>query len=199
MAEPIDLKKFSDLAVKEIELVFGTFRDKGAKRFGRTFALAGIMIAASYMLVYRPPQNKSDKLEAQIAHAKQIFDYGEKYKALREQAVAAYSRLPSPTDRPQWLANSTRALLEAGNLQSDNFGPSDETEHNGLVFQSAMISFDAHFSDVYGVLLRAENARPLMHIQRIDMAKLPRSDPDDAGIAHIDCDISTVIPIKRFQ
>lgn len=199
MAEPSDISKLSGLASRESEVIFATLRDKGAKRFGRAFLMAGLMIFASYILVYRPPQSKSAKLEAQIAHAKQMFDYGEKYKALHEQFLAAYARLPSPADRQQWLTNATRSLLEAGNLQSDNFRPSDETVHDGLVFQDSQVAFDANFSDVYGVLLRAENARPLMHIQRVDIAKIATTDPDAAGRAHVECDLSTVIPLKRFQ
>ncbi|NNN05865.1 MAG: hypothetical protein HKL90_08195 [Elusimicrobia bacterium] len=199
MAESFDIKSLAGLASNELELVFGTLRDKGAKRFGRAFAVAGVIILAAYVLLYRPPQSKSDKLESQIAHAKVMFDYGEKYKALHDLFLSAYSRLPSPADRQQWLTNSMRALLQAGNLESDDFRPSDELEHDGLVFQDATVSFQGHFSDVYGVLLRAENARPLMHIQRVDISKLNNSDPDSAGIAHVECDLATVIPLKRFQ
>lgn len=199
MAAP-DLKPYLEIVLREGEIVLSTMRDKGAKRFGRAFATAGFLIFGSYMLLYRPPQSKSEKLDAQIKNAKMMHEYGDKYALLRDQLVGAYGRLPSVNDREQWLSNSVRALLDAGKLDTEDFKPTHESEKNGLIFQMSSVSMNLRFSDFYSLVLRIESAKPIMHLQRADVnKKTDILDTQSIGLALTSCDISTVIPKKRLD
>jgi hypothetical protein len=189
-----------DAFALEVQTVISAIRDKGAKRFLRAFVAAGMLVFASYFFLYRPPQAKSDRLEGEIAHAKKMHDYGEQYTLLRDQLVAAYSRLPSVNDREQWLSNSVRALLDAGKLETDDFKPMHEAEKNGLIFQVSSITLNLRFSDFYSLVLRIENAKPIMHLQRVDVGKKSDGgDPSAIGMAMANADIATVIPKKRLD
>jgi len=200
MPSPADLKPLLDILVREAETVVGTVRDKGAKRFGRAFATAGILLAGAYVLLYRPPQSKSERLDAQIKNAKMMHDYGEQYTTLRDQLVGAYARLPNVNDREQWLSNSVRALLDAGKLETEDFKPTHESKKNGLIFQMSSITLNLRFSDFYGLVLRVESARPIMHLQRVDLGKKTDvTDTQSIGLALANCDIATVIPEKRLD
>jgi hypothetical protein len=200
MPVPIELQAIQENLAREVDIVFGTLRDKGAKRFLRAFVAAGFMVFGAYMLLYRPPQIKSARLDAEIAHAKQMHDYGEKYSELRDQLSGAYARLPSVNDREQWLSNSVRALLDASKLESNDFKPMRESEKNGLIFQLSPITLDLRFADLYGLILRIENAKPIMHLQRVDIMKAnDGGDPTAIGMAKAGCDITTVIPKKRLD
>jgi hypothetical protein len=200
MPSPADLKPFIEILLREGETVLSTLRDKGAKRFGRAFASAGFLVFGSYMLLYRPPQSKSEKLDAQIKTAKMMHDYGEQYTLLRDQLVGAYGRLPNVNDREQWLSNSVRALLDAGKLETEDFKPTRESEKNGLIFQTSSITMNLRFSDFYGLVLRVESAKPIMHLQRVDLdKKTDVTDTKSIGVALANCDIATVIPKKRLD
>ncbi len=182
----------------EADLVVSVLRDKGSKRFSRALGLAGIFVGIAYVAFLMPAQSKMQRLDEQIAQAKIAYDYGTQYKTLHDSLSAAYARLPTITDRPQWLTSSVRALLDAGRLESDSFELPQETEHEGLIFQESTVTFSADFRSIFSFLLRAENARPMMHIRHLSITKSTNFDPDHPGMAQVTCVISTVIASKRY-
>ncbi len=179
----------------EIRTVVGTLKEKGAKRFGRAFGVAGFLVAAAYFGVYLPPQKKSARLQSEIDRAKALADEGAKYKALRDQVNAASAGLPSPSDREQWLSNSVRNSLLAGGLEPENFTPVKESEANGLVFQTSSVALTLRFSEFFDWLLRVENAKPFMHMDSVELVK----KSDKIGYNMATFTISTVIPKRRFR
>ncbi len=195
MAAQLDLKPYMELLSREIGVVVNTVREKGAKRFGRAFGAAGFMVFAAYMGVYRPPQAKSARLSAEIAHAKMMADYGAQYATLRDELAAAYRLLPRVEDRDQWLSNSVRDSLNVGGLITEDFKPVREQELNGLVFQTSAVTVTVRFADLYDWILRLESAKPMMHLQTLDLSK----KTDKMGYNSASCEISTVIPLKRYR
>jgi hypothetical protein len=194
MAGQIDLKPYLDMLGQEINLVVGTVKNKGSKRFGRAFGAAGFLLFAAYMGLYRPPQQKSSRLAAQIAKAKMLHDYGSQYSDLRDQLRGAYRRLPLLKDRDQWLSNSVRDSLSAGGLLSEDFKPVQEQEVQGLLFQTSSVSLNVRFAEFYDWLLRLESAKPMMHLSLLDLTKMT----DKPGYNRATCEVSTVIPKRRF-
>jgi len=184
---------------REVETLVSAVREKGAKRFGRAFGAAGFMIFASYWLLYRPPQAKSERLDAEIARAKKLRENADQYQQLRDQLQGAYSRLPRETDREQWLFNSVRESVEKSGLVTDDIKSVQEQELNGLVFQSLPVSLNLKFAEFYDWLLRLENARPMMHVSAVDISKKGDIDASSIGYNSTSCSIATVIPKKRFQ
>ena len=195
MAAKIDLNVYVSAVTEEVSIVVGTLKEKGAKRFGRALGAAAGIVIVAYMFIYMPPQKKSALLQSQIDKAKMLSDYGTKFKAARDQVNGAYAGLPSLADREQWLSNSVRDSLLVGNLEPENFTPVKESEVNGLIYQTSSISLTLRFSDFFDWLLRIENAKPLMHMNSVDLGK----KADRIGFNTASCDISTVIPKKRFQ
>jgi type II secretory pathway component PulM len=195
MAPKFDVKKAAEAVIEEASIVIGTLKEKGAKRFGRTLAVAGGVVAGAYVLVYLPPQQKSARLQAEIDRAKMMSEYGGKFKDLRDQVNLAYAGLPALSDREQWLSNSVRDSLLVGGLDPENFTPVREQELNGLIFQLSTVSLTLRFSEFYDWLLRVENAKPLMHVQSVTLSKIGTK----LGYNAATCDISTVIPKKRFR
>ena len=191
----LDANVYVAAAMEEINTVIGTLKEKGAERFGRAIGGAIFFVAAAYILIYLPPQKKAAALQAQIDHAKQMADYGTQFKDLRDQLNGAYNGLPALTDREQWLSNSVRDSLLAGGLEPENFTPVKESELNGLIFQTSSVALTLRFSDFYDWLLRIENAKPLMHMNSIDLVK----KADHLGFNGATCDITTVIPTTRFH
>jgi hypothetical protein len=190
-----DLKPYADVAVREVETIVNTLREKGAKRFGRAFGAAGAVIFGAYFLVYMPPQQKSARLQAQIDAAKTMADFGTQYKDLRDQLNAAYTGMPQIADREQWLSNSVRDSLNVAGLVTEDFKPVREQELNGLIFQVTSVALSLRFSEFYDWILRMESARPLMHVQSVELGKKRES----VGYNGVTCDIATVIPKKRFH
>lgn len=191
----MDLKPYAEAVMREFEVILGTLRDKGAKRFGRAFGAAAFTIFAAYFLVYMPPQKKSARLQAQIDAAKTMADFGAQFKDLRDQLNAAYTGMPQITDREQWLSNSVRDSLNVAGLVTEDFKPIREQELNGLIFQVSSVSLSLKFSEFFDWLLRMESAKPLMHLQSLELGKKKES----VGYNTVACDISTVIPKKRFH
>lgn len=191
----MDLKPYAEAALAEVNVVLGTLRDKGAKRFGRAFGAAAFAVFAAYFLVYVPPQRKSALLQSQIDHAKQMADFGAQYKDLRDQLNAAYNGMPQINDREQWLSNSVRDSLNVAGLVTEDFKPVREQELNGLIFQVSTLSLSLKFAEFFDWLLRLESARPLMQMQSLELTK----KRDFPGMNSVNCDISTVIPKKRFH
>jgi type II secretory pathway component PulM len=179
----------------EISIVVATLREKGTKRFGRALAAAGIVVVGAYVCIYMPPQKKSARLQSEIDKAKMMADYGMKYKDLRDQVNIAYAGLPALADRSQWLSNSVRDSLLVGGLEPEDFTPVKELEVNGLVFQTSSVSLTLHFAEFFDWLLRVENAKPLMHMNSVEMNK----KSERIGFNVVSCDIATVIPKKRFR
>ena len=190
-----DLKPYADAVVQEFNVLSNTFREKGAKRFTRAFVAAGAIVGGAYFLVYMPPQQKSARLQAEIDKAKMMSDYGAQFKDLRDQLNAAYNGMPQINDREQWLANSVRDSLNVAGLVTEDFKPIREQELNGLIFQVSSVSLSLRFNEFFDWLLRLESARPLMHLQALELGK-KRESP---GVNSASCDISTVIPKKRFH
>jgi hypothetical protein len=195
MPPQFDVKATVEAISEELSVVVNTLKEKGAKRFGRVLAVAGGIVLGAYVLVYLPPQQKSAKLQAEIDKAHMISNYGVQFKELRDQVNLAYAGLPALADREQWLANSVRDSLGVGGLDPENFTPVRETEVNGLIFQISSVSLMLRFSDFYDWLLRVENAKPLMHVQTVTITKSIMK----RGFNEATCDVSTVIPKKRFH
>lgn len=195
MPAPVDFKPYLEAISQEINIVVGTMRDKGGKRFGRAFVIAGFMVFAAYFGVYMPPQKKSSRLQAQIDRARMLSEKGAKYKDLRDQLQAAYSSMPSFNDREQWLTNSVRDSVSAAGLPIEDFKPVREQEESGLIFQVSSVSLTMKFSEFYDWVLRIESAKPMMHLQMVELKK----KGDNVGFNGVNCDIATVIPKTRFE
>jgi hypothetical protein len=194
-AKNIDVNFYLAAVTEEVNIVISTLKEKGAERFGRALGGAIFLVFAAYMGLYMPPQKKSARLQAQIDHAKQMSDYGAQFKDLRDQLNGAYNGLPALNDREQWLSNSVRDSLLVGGLEPENFTPVKETELNGLVFQTSSVALTLRFSEFYDWVLRIENAKPLMHMNSVDLNK----KADKIGYNGATCDITTVIPKMRFR
>ena len=194
MPAPIDVKPYVEAILREISIVSGTLKEKGSKRFSRTFVLAGFMVFAAYFGVYNPPQKKSARLAAEIKRAKMMSDYSDQYKDLRAKLAAAYTNLPGTAEREQWLSNSMRDSLSAGGLIPEDFRPVREEEASGLVFQTATVSIKLRFSEFFDWLLRLESAKPMMHMASMEFVK-----KGGEGYNFATFDVSTVVPVKRFR
>ena len=195
MALKLDVGVYIAAVRDEVSVVVGALKEKGVKRFGRALGGAVFFAFAAYVGVYLPPQKKSARLQSEIDHAKMLADYGAQFKDLRDQLNWAYAGLPSLTDREQWLSNSLRDSLLVGGLEPENFAPVTEREVNGLIFQNSTVSLTLKFSEFFDWLLRVENAKPLMHMNSIDLSKkATRISYNSATFS-----ISTVIPKKRFR
>ncbi|MFI5360453.1 MAG: hypothetical protein ACHQ49_00675 [Elusimicrobiota bacterium] len=179
----------------EIRVVVGTLRDKGVKRFGRAIGGAVFFAFAAYVGVYIPPQRKSARLQSEISRAKLLVENCDKFKELREQSDAAAAGLPQLTDREEWLSNSVRDSLLVGGLEPENFTQVKENIVDGLVFQTSSISLTLRFPEFFDWLLRVENARPLMHMNGMDLTK----KGGRIGYNLATADVSTVIPLKRYR
>lgn len=195
MPPKIDLNVYVQAISDEVSLVVGTLKEKGGKRFGRALGGAGFLVFAAYAGIYMPPQKKSARLQSEIDKAKMLADYGAKFKDLRDQVNLAYAGLPALNDREQWLSNSVRDSLLVGGLEPENFTPVKEKEVNGLIFQTSTVVLTLRFSDFYDWLLRVENAKPLMHMNSVELSK----KKNQIGFNSATCDIATVIPQKRFH
>jgi type II secretory pathway component PulM len=189
------IKVYVEMVVDEVTTVLNTLKEKGAKRFGRTLALTGGMLVATYAGLYMPPQQKSARLQSQIDKARVLAGLADQFVDLRGQLNQAYSGLPSVTDRDQWLSNSVRDSLLVGGLAPKAFTQIHEDEESGLIFQTSAVSLDVKFSEFYDWLLRIESAKPLMHMQLVALTK----DAGRQGYNTANCEVATVIPSKRFK
>jgi hypothetical protein len=195
MALRLDPKALVELVTEEVSIVVSTLKEKGPKRFGRALGGAAGVVIGAYLLIYVPPQKKSEALQSQIDQAKMMANYGTQFKDLRDQVNGAYAGLPSLTDREQWLSNSVRDSLLVGGLEPENFTPVKETDLNGLIFQTSSVALTLRFSEFFDWLLRIENAKPLMHMNTVTLTK----KSDKIGFNTATCDITTVIPKMRFH
>jgi type II secretory pathway component PulM len=195
MAEKIDPQVVIALVKSEVEIMVSTIRDKGGKRFGKAFGFAGVMVALAYFGLYSPPQKKIGRLQREIDKAKAMSEAGGQYKDIRDQLAAAYAQVPQMKDREQWLSNAMIDSLRADNLTPDSFKPVSENELSGLIFQSSTVQLTIKFEQFYDWLMRLEGARPLMHVASFDVQKKPEA----LGWNGVTCEVTTVIPKRRFN
>ena len=191
----IDVQRYLDAVKSEIELLTTTIRDKGAKRFGKTFGMSVFMIAAAYFGIYKPPQNKISRLTKEIEAARAMSEAGTAYQDLRSQLAGSYGTLPHLKDQQQWLSNAMIDSLRADGLTPEMFRPVAETESNGLIFQTSTVQLSTKFGDIYAWLIRLEGARPLMHVSKLDIGK----KGDMIGVNAVTASVMTAIPKKRFN
>jgi type II secretory pathway component PulM len=190
-----DLQKYVNAAKAEIDLVTATIRDKGAKRFGKAFGIAGAFVFLAYWFVYKPPQSKISRLAKEIEAASAMSASASQYKELRDQLAGSYGTLPLLKDQAQWLSNAMIDSLRADNLTPESFRPVTENESSGLIFQTSSVQMTLRFNDLYAWLLRLESARPLMHIGVLEVSK----KTDLLGYNSVNCSVMTAIPKKRFN
>lgn len=195
MAANIDLKPYVAALQGEFDMLVSTMREKGAKRFGKALAISSVLVFASYAGLYAPPRKKSARLQSEIDAARKLSEFGTQYKDLRDQLAASYAQLPTLADKEMFLSNAVIDSLKAEGLTPENFQPVREQEQTGLVFQSCSIAMPVKFNEFYSWLLRLESAKPLMHLQTVDLMK----KTDVIGQNSVQADITTVIPKKRFN
>ncbi len=193
--QQINLDGYFTAAKAEADLLVATFRDKGAKRFGKAFGIGAFFVLAAYFGVYMPPQHKISRLQREIDAARAMSEFGATYQALRDQLAGSYGTLPLMKDRKQWLSNAMRDSLVADGLTPELFRPVIETEASGLIFQTSTVSLTLRFNELYLWLLRLESATPLMHVYNIDVAK----KTDMLGWNTVSASVMTAIPKKRFN
>lgn len=191
----IDLNVYLNVVKAEFELLSTTIRDKGAKRFGKAFGMAGLFIAAAYFGVYQPPQKKISRLQKEIDTARAMSESGAAYQDLRLQLAGSYGSLPLLKDQQQWLSNAMIDSLRADGLTPEMFRPVVETEASGLIFQTSTVQLTIKFSDIYAWLMRLEGASPLMHVSNLEVAK----KVDMIGWNSVSASVMTAIPKKRFN
>lgn len=191
----IDLKPLADLAKAELEMVMNTVKEKGGKRFGKAFGIAGIMVFVAYAGVYAPPKKKAARLQSEIDAARELSQFGAQYKDLRDQLAAIYVQLPDMKDKEMFLSNAVIDSLKAEGLTPETFQPVREQEQAGLVFQASNIAMPVKFGEFYSWVVRLETAKPLMHLQTVELAK----KTDLIGVNTVQAEITTVIPKKRYN
>lgn len=191
----LDWRPWVALAQAEADVVFGTLREKGARRFVKAIGLAAAMVALAYAGLYAPVRKKSSRLQSQIDAARTLHQHATQYQALRDQLGSAYAQLPRWADREMFLSNAVIDSLKAENLTPENFQPVMESEAAGLVFQSSKLSMPVRFGEFYAWVLRLESARPLMHLQLVDLKK----QGDTIGMNAVQAEIATIVPKRRFE
>jgi hypothetical protein len=191
----VDFSAYTKVLKAEVDLITSTMRDKGAKRFGKAFGIAGAFVFAAYTFIYKPPQAKIAALGRQIEAAQAMSASGQRYRELRDMLAGSYGNLPFLKDQAQWLSNAMIDSLRADGLTPESFKPVVETEQSGLIFQTSSVVMSLKFNDVYVWLLRLESAKPLMHISMLEVNK----KPDIIGVNQVSCSVMTAIPKKRFD
>lgn len=191
----VDLDKYIAIVKSEVDLVMATMRDKGSKRFGKAFGIAGAFVFLAYWFVYKPPQAKIARLSREIEAASAMSASAVTYKDLRDQLAGSYGSLPQLKDQSQWLSNAMIDSLRVDNQTPETFRPVTEMEVSGLIFQTSAVTLTLRFNDLYAWLLRLESAKPLMHVSALDVTK----KTDVMGYNSVACSVKTVIPKKRFQ
>jgi type II secretory pathway component PulM len=194
-AKGVDPEVYLKAVKAEFDVLITTIRDKGAKRFGKAFGMAGIMIAMAYFGVYMPPQQKISRLQKEIDTAKAMSESGTAYQDLRTQLAGSYGTLPLLKDQQQWLSNAMIDSMRADGLTPEMFRPVIETEASGLIFQTSTVQLTIKFNDLYSWLIRLEGATPLMHISSLDITK----KTDMIGENSVSASVMTAIPKKRFN
>jgi type II secretory pathway component PulM len=195
MAQNIDPKVLLAQALSELDLIVTTVRTKGAKRFLKPVAISLIAVCATYILVYAPPKKKKARLQSEIDAARTLSEFGQQYKDLRDSLASCYAQLPQPKDREMFLSNAVIDSLKAESLTPETFQPVREQEQAGLIFQASNIAMPVKFADFYSWLVRVESAKPLMHLQTLELLK----KSDVIGLNAATAEITTVIPKKRYN
>jgi hypothetical protein len=191
----IDPNALLDFLKGEFRLVSGAVRDKGAKRFGRALALAGVMILMAYAGLYAPPQKKLAYLDREIAAARAMHESGTQYAEMSASLLRVYSSLPQIKDREQWLGNATIDSLRAEGITPESLSTPIDNEVKNIIVQRQAVALTARFPEFYSWLLRVESAKPLMHIQSVEVGK--KDEP--LGYNAVSCDVTTVIPKRRLN
>lgn len=191
----IDVQVYLNVVKAEADLLITTIRHKGAKRFQKAFMISGLLIAAAYFGIYKPPQDKISRLTMQIETAKAMSQSSSAYQEIRTQLVGSYGSLPHVKDQQQWLSNAMIDSLRVDNLTPERFPPIIETEASGIVFQTSSVELTVKFSDIYNWLLRVESAKPMMHVSNLEVTK----KPDMIGMNVVSASVMTAIPKKRFE
>ncbi|MDP3543830.1 MAG: hypothetical protein Q8T11_15285 [Elusimicrobiota bacterium] len=191
----IDLNVYLNAVKSEADLVLGTIRHKGAKRFGKAFGISAFMVAAAYFGVYKPPQDKISRLTEKIEAARAMSQSSAAYKEVRDQLAGSYGSLPHLKDQQQWLSNAMIDSMRADNLTPEMFRPVVETEASGLIYQTSSVQLSVRFNDVYTWLLRLEGATPMMHVSQLEITK----KPEMLGWNIVSASVMTAIPKKRFN
>lgn len=191
----VDLRPYVAAASSEFRLVAGALREKGAERFGKAFGIALAMVAAAYFLIYAPPKRKIGRLLRDLETKKVTAGYAAQYKDLRDKLNAGYALLPQSQDKEQWLYNKTVESLRSASLTPLSTRPAAQSDIAGLAFQTTSIQLQLKFGEFYAWLQSLEATRPLLHLQSMELLKVP----DKIGINNVNCEIATVIPLKRFD
>jgi type II secretory pathway component PulM len=192
-----DAEQF-DKAIRRIKedysIASSTLKEKGAERFGRTFALGLLAIVISYYLIFLPPQKKLSGLQRRIDAAKATADYADQYKGLHDQLNSLYTILPPTSAREQrWLTTAVLDSMKAEGIISDSVVPPEEAIDQGFAIQHQSISTQLKFSELVSWLNRMETNKPMLHVDSLSLMKKPAP----LGTNDVNCVIGTVIPLSR--
>lgn len=182
-------------AKSEYEVVSATIKEKGLKRFANAFAVAGTLFAVAYFGIYKPPQNRIVRLQAEIEAARAMSKAGSEYKSLKEQLERSYAMLPAAKDRQQWLSNAMIESMRVEKLTPEMFRPVSEIDSGGLIFQTSTVQLSIKFAEAYAWLVRLEAAKPLMQVSSFELVK----KQDAVGMNQVSVSVMTAIPKKRFD
>lgn len=195
MAVSINFNQIISRAQEEVLVVVNTLKEKGAGHFARPLLIAGVMLLASYKLVYLPPVAKLKHLEARLKAARATAQYADSYKDIRDRLARIYPRLPSVKDKDQWLMSSLLESLKAEGIVSDSLKPPRETESPSkmLIYQSMDIRSNLKYAQIMSWLTRVENIKPILYVTSLEITKIP----DPIGINEFACTLGTIIPKSR--
>ena len=192
--ERIDFNRVVETIQDEIRSVFGTLKDKGANRFGRALALSLALPFAAYLLIYTPAMRKLAHLDDELSRARLMARQADDYNQVKNRLLVAYSKLPLPKDRANWLSDTVKEALRSENIVASQLPAPSEEDVHGIVTQNLSIGMNLKFSELMALLTRLEASKPLIHISRVELTK--NSTP--LGNNTVNCVFSTVIFTERY-
>jgi hypothetical protein len=190
----IDFNRIIYKIQDEIRLVSATLKDKGGNRFGRALLVALAVPCGCYFLVYKPAHGRVLLVNGQLLVARNAAKHAEAYKDLQYRLDLAYSQLPSPSDRTNFLSDAVKEALRADGIVPISFQPPNDIEGPGGVVQSLSITMRVKFPDLMAFLARMETHKPLIHVNSLELKK----NTGQLGYNDVVCGVSTIILPGRF-
>ncbi len=190
----IDPKALTARAAADLELVVGSFREKGAKHFARPLVIGSLLILVAHLLGYKPAAQRLRTLGSKLAAARAAAQYADTYEAARDKLASIYSQTPQLKDRDQWLLGVLVESLKADGIVTDTLQPVTEMEDKGVIFQRASMSSTLNFKEIVRWIARIESTTPTVFIESLSVTK--RADP--IGQNTVNSAIVIAIPRNRL-
>lgn len=147
------------------------YAEKGIEPFKKPLMIAFPVLLVLFAGVYRPLGGKIEEANYQLEVSQAISEGAGDYQAVKEQLLAAQSRLPLLKDKDEWLSYLLMNSAKAHGISFDMLSAQTEEDAGSFLVVSRRVEFVTDYSTLGRWLAEVENSPIFIRVVSLEVAR----------------------------